>query len=209
MKIKKVSIGADPALTGAAHIPAKVKACAVIAHPHPAYGGTMENDVVVAACDVLARQGYFCLRFNFRGVGGSEGVSRGDAGEVEDLLQVLGYLEHTPETRGLPIVIGGYSYGGWIALRAAAEYGAHAATLVISPPLSMFPHDIVRLVSKPICFFSGDQDMFCSTNDLADLLEIHQGTHELHIIRGADHFWFAHLNELAAKIEECVNGIMK
>ena len=105
---------------------------AVICHPHPQHGGTMDNKVVQTLARALLHLGYRTLRFNFRGVGASEGSWDEGRGEVDDALAVV--AAHSEA--GLPLVLAGFSFGGYVAASAAAQLpeGARAERLVLVGP---------------------------------------------------------------------------
>jgi len=110
--------------------PASPRMVAVIAHPHPLFGGTMDNKVVTTLARAFANAGAATLRFNFRGVGATEGVHDEGRGETEDMLRVV---EHARESHpGLPLVLAGFSFGGAVAVRASDR--ADFALLVLVAP---------------------------------------------------------------------------
>ena len=92
---------------------------AVIAHPHPQHGGTMDNKVVQTVARAFVQQGWRSVRFNFRGIGGSEGAWDEGRGEVEDMLAVIAH--HRLE--GEPLSLAGFSFGGYVAAEAARRLG--------------------------------------------------------------------------------------
>ena len=104
---------------------------AVFAHPHPLHGGTMHNKVVYRAAQSLTRAGWATLRFNFRGVGLSEGRYDAGRGEVDDFRAALDEAEREG---GVPIVAGGFSFGAAVALKAAAGDARIAAAIVLGLP---------------------------------------------------------------------------
>jgi alpha/beta superfamily hydrolase len=111
--------GAAGAIEIAAHIPEAPDAIAVIAHPHPLFGGTMDNKVVTTLARALVESGAATFRFNFRGVGESGGVHDEGRGETEDMLRVI---EHARSTVGaLPLKLAGFSFGGAVATRASGR----------------------------------------------------------------------------------------
>ena len=106
------------------------RAVAVVAHPHPLYGGTMDNKVVTTVARAFVDKGATTLRFNFRGVGGTEGVHDEGRGETEDCLAVIA---HAHKVAGeLPLWLAGFSFGGAVAVRASAR--AEFAHLVLVAP---------------------------------------------------------------------------
>lgn len=112
-----------------AHAPRGV---AVLCHPHPQHGGTMDNKVVLTLARAMVQLGYTSVRFNFRGVGESQGAWDQGLGEIDDALAVVA-AQRAP---ALPLVLGGFSFGGYVASRAAARLaeGQHAERVVLVAP---------------------------------------------------------------------------
>ncbi len=135
-------------LEGVAHLPdATPRAIAVIAHPLPVMGGTMENKVVTTLAKTFVELDFVALRFNFRGTGGSAGAFDGGDGEVDDVLAVA---RHARQKYGeLPLVLAGFSFGGYVQARAAQHL--HPQRLVlIAPAVGRFampqvPHDTLLI----------------------------------------------------------------
>jgi len=122
--------GAAGRIEVAASIPAGARAVAVIAHPHPLFGGTMDNKVVTTVARAFTEAGAATYRFNFRGVGATEGAHDEGRGETDDMLRVI---EHARAAHaGLPLWLAGFSFGGAVAVRAAAS--ADFAQLVLVAP---------------------------------------------------------------------------
>lgn len=96
-----------------------IQGCAVIAHPHPLHGGTMNNKVVHTLVKSFLELGYTVLRFNFRGVEGSAGAWGEGPGEIEDMKAVVQYAQQLPELVGRPVVLAGFSFGGYVASHVA------------------------------------------------------------------------------------------
>ena len=91
---------------------------AIACHPHPQFGGTLDNKVVQTIARACLDLGWACVRFNFRGVGASEGVWDEGRGEVDDALAVIENWRGREEFRGLPYLLGGFSFGGYVAVSA-------------------------------------------------------------------------------------------
>ena len=106
--------GAIEVAAGGAESP---RCVAVIAHPHPLYGGTMDNKVVTTLARAFAEAGAATLRFNFRGVGATEGTHDEGRGEADDMVRVAGHARELHP--GLPLVLAGFSFGGAVAVRAS------------------------------------------------------------------------------------------
>jgi hypothetical protein len=123
--------GAAGRIEVAAMLPPTPRAVAVVAHPHPLYGGTMDNKVVTTLARAFTEAGAATFRFNFRGVGATEGAHDEGRGETDDCLAVL---EHARATVGeaLPVWLAGFSFGGAVAVRASAR--VEFAQLVLVAP---------------------------------------------------------------------------
>jgi alpha/beta superfamily hydrolase len=168
------------------------RGAAVFGHPHPLHGGTMHNKVVYRASQALSRAGYDTLRFNFRGVGLSEGRYDAGHGEIEDYRAALDEAERTA---GLPIVAGGFSFGSAVGLKAAARDSRLEAFVALGLPLAT---ESGRLVPRPpqevpSLFVVGENDTFGPPSELERFLA---GTHRMAVIPGADHFFEGQLDLL-------------
>jgi alpha/beta superfamily hydrolase len=168
---------------------------AIVCHPHPQYGGDMDNSVVTAAVRGLAERGFATLRFNFRGVGGSEGSYDGGRGEIDDARAAVAWLrERAPQAT---ICLGGYSFGSIVALLAGSDSIEVDRLFAIALPVSMF--DAAAIVSSPKAklFVAGDRDPFCPWAGLETLVERLAGDNQLLRLAGADHFLFGHEEKVA------------
>lgn len=166
---------------------------AVITHPHPLYGGNMHNNVVYAAHQAARDKGLSTLRFNFRGVGASEGEHEGGPGEIQDLSVAL------DEAGTEPIIIG-YSFGSWIAANWLQQ-GDHPCIL-IAPPNGMFAFPDLR--TKNVMAVTGSHDQFCDVQKLTDII----APERLHIVQGVDHFWLAREHRLKEILHDFLSSIM-
>ena len=110
---------------------------AVLCHPHPVHGGTMDNKVIQTLARAFVQLGYRAVRFNFRGVGASQGQWDEGRGEVDDAMAVTGAFRDA----SLPLVLGGFSFGGYVASQAAARLaasGSPARLVLVGPATSTF-----------------------------------------------------------------------
>jgi len=122
--------GAAGAIEIAWSAPVHATAVAVIAHPHPLFGGTMDNKVVTTLARAFVESGFVAYRFNFRGVGGTEGVHDEGRGETDDMVRVV---EHARgESPALPLMLAGFSFGGAVATRTSCR--VDFAQLVLVAP---------------------------------------------------------------------------
>ena len=126
---KSMIAGPSGAIEIAAHSPqGSPRAIAIVAHPHPLFGGSMDNKVVTSVARAFVDSGATTWRFNFRGVGGTEGAHDEGRGETDDMLAVIAHARATRP--GLPLWMAGFSFGGAVALAAAARTAPEELILV-------------------------------------------------------------------------------
>lgn len=198
-----VPVGPDISLE-ARYAPGIRSRAAILCHPHPLYGGSMDNHVVMALQGVLQALGWGTLRFNFRGVGHSSGEYGAGRGEREDLLAVAKALQGLQQDLSR-VCLAGYSYGAWVALGAVGQ-GLRANTLIlVSPPLDFLKFEGLVLPSVPCLITLGDRDEFCAVKSLEAWL---QGLHDrpdsvqVEVLPGADHFYGGQEVPLQSKIRD-------
>jgi hypothetical protein len=193
-------------LDGRLSIPAGATSGAVVCHPHPQYGGSMENDLVIALTEALGGAGFATLRFDFRGVGASGGTYDDGRGEVNDVQAAAGLLRDRLMASRVALV--GYSFGSVMALRAGtADPGATAGVVAIAPPVRMIGLDFLAGVALPLAFVTGDRDQFCPLAALESARERFAPGSTLGLIPGADHFFGGHLDTLAVRTVELVRAV--
>jgi alpha/beta superfamily hydrolase len=180
---------------------------AVVCHPHPLYGGSMHNNVVEAALEAMWRLGWATLRFNFRGVGQSEGEHSGGTGEADDAAAAVRFLARELVISSQKIVLAGYSFGAMAALNAASRLTDLGGLMLIALPLRMTDADALQQFKAPIILAAGDHDNYCQP---AQLQAIHQALGsraQLKIIHGADHFFGGYEAELADSLEDMLKRL--
>jgi alpha/beta superfamily hydrolase len=166
---------------------------AVIAPPHPLYGGSMESPVVTEIAHACEHAGLESLRFNWRGVGASSGAVTGDADAgVEDYAASLDWIEDTVE--GL-ITACGYSFGAATAVRAVAGRPRVRHLLLVSPPPVMLDTDALAAFPGRVSVLVGDGDDFAPVGALEEILSVVEGA-SFEVIPGADHFFITALAEV-------------
>lgn len=173
---------------------------AILCHPHPLYGGHMDNNVVTAVGKALYDLGWGTIRFNFRGVGRSGGSYGDGEGEEEDLRSVVRYVQENLPSSG-SLCLAGYSFGAWIALRISQGKWRPDVLLLLSPPVDFLPFDSLRLPASPCLVVTGENDDFCSVTSMKSWLAkqgLKPDACRLEIMPGADHFYWGHENRLAA-----------
>jgi hypothetical protein len=174
-------------LEGQLHLPDTNPApCIVVCHPHPQYGGDMQNNVVDAVCETAVANGIAALRFNFRGAGQSEGRFDEGIGEQEDVRAALAYVRSLPEVDADCVALAVYSFGAAVALRAAEAdlRGFIAVSLPTMMPLAGVA------IACPALFISGDEDEYSDADDLTESVRNLGPNAELKLLPGLGHFWF-------------------
>jgi alpha/beta superfamily hydrolase len=171
---------------------------ALVCHPHPLAGGTMDNKVVYHAMKAINSPawglGWPVLRFNFRGTGLSHGIYDGEA-EMEDVLAALDWLEHKYSQ---PLVVAGFSFGATMALNACCSHTHHNVRALAALGLPLHASREYRYPSLGGCalpklFLSGDHDQFAPAEELAHLISTAVEPKHLVLLSGADHFFTGQL----------------
>lgn len=176
------------------------RAAAVVCHAHPLHGGIMHYKVVFRAAKALQAHGLAVLRFNFRGVGRSQGAHDHGRGEQDDVSAALDELQgRFPR---LPLVLGGFSFGAQMALRLGTRDGRVAALFALGFPLAQAGDasflDGCRL---PRLFVQGEHDEFGGAAQVRELVERLPEPKTLVIVPGSDHFFSAHLDSMQAAVQ--------
>jgi alpha/beta superfamily hydrolase len=176
-------------------------AAAVVCHAHPLQGGMMHFKVVFRAAKALQSAGLAALRFNFRGVGRSEGAYDHGAGEQEDARAAL--FELQDRFPALPLVLGGFSFGSGVALRVAARDRRVRAVLAVGYPIALEPDRAhLEAITVPRLFVQGEQDPFGPGESLRVMAEALPPPREVVVIPGADHFFDGHLDALQGAVAD-------
>ena len=179
-----------------------IRGLALVLHPHPLGGGTMHNKVVFRAASALNDAGVTTLRINFRGVGQSTGTHDEGEGERDDARAGLDYLsEHYPEKK---IILCGFSFGSRVGTEVGITDDRVKALISIGTPLNKYSFDFLEACRKPLLLVHGEHDEYGEASEvskLAERLKSHTDV-EIHIIRGAGHFFDEHLDELKQVITD-------
>jgi alpha/beta superfamily hydrolase len=162
----------------------------VVCHPHPLYGGMMDNNIVIAVSRALSRVGIGCLRFNFRGVGESEGKHDNGIGEQDDVTAALQWLAARPLVGSGRIGLCGYSFGAVVALEAAARIERETPLALVSLILS--PDSPLGCQRGPKLLLWGSQDLALPAADLQSLMQDLPDSTRYQVVTGADHFWWGY-----------------
>lgn len=188
-------------IEGIAHVPADApRAIAIVAHPLSTMGGTMENKVAMMLAKTFAELGCLALRFNFRGVGASEGQFTGGDGEEQDMLAVVNYAREQFGEE-LPLIFAGFSFGGYVAARAAQHIQPQHLVLA-APAVGRFA---MPVVTPDALLIHGEQD------DVVPLIDVLDWARPLHlpiiVLPQAGHFFHGRLTQLRDIVQRHFNGV--
>ncbi|NOX73087.1 MAG: alpha/beta hydrolase [Alphaproteobacteria bacterium] len=201
--------GPDGRLEGRYH-PQKAKDApiAIILHPHPQFGGTMNNKVVYNLHYTFYRMGFTVLRFNFRGVGRSQGEYDQGVGELSDAAAALDYLQHlNPNAKHCWVA--GFSFGSWIGMQLLMRRPEISGFITVSPNANMYDFSFLAPCPSSGLIINGSNDRVVPTADVDALVEkLHEQkgitvTHEM--VDGAGHFFEEpHMETLTSSVDSYV-----
>jgi alpha/beta superfamily hydrolase len=172
---------------------------ALALHPHPQYGGTMNNKVVYALYQTFVAKGFSVLRFNFRGVGRSQGHFDNGQGELSDAASALDWLQ--AQNPNAPLCwIAGFSFGAWIAMQLMMRRPEISGFISIAPPASVYDFSFLAPCPASGLIVHGDRDELvplAAVNKLAQKLSSQKNIKiDYRVIEGADHFFASHGDNL-------------
>lgn len=176
---------------------------AILLHPHPQFGGTMNNQIIYNLYYMFVKRGFAVLRFNTRGVGRSQGAFDHGIGELQDAATALDWLQAiNKESRGCWIA--GSSYGAWIGMQLLMRRPEVEGFISVSPPENLYDFSFLAPCPSSGLIIHGEKDKVAppeSVQKLVDKLKTQKGiTIEQQIVPGANHFYQDHMEEL---IERC------
>ena len=176
----------------------------VITHPHSLYGGNMHSPVVEIIAASYRQNGYTTLRFNFRGVEGSQGRYDDGQGEQEDVRQAIVYLQQ----QGFgPIDLSGYSFGTWVNARYATERSSPITMTMVSPPTAFMDFRTVGRLPGLILAVTGSRDDIAPPDMLRRMVPIWNSSAVLEVVPGADHFYGSHLGTLGTTLRNALQPL--
>lgn len=178
----------------------ELRGAAVLCHPHPVYGGTMDNRVVYRAAKSAAKAGFAALRFNFRGAGKSAGQYDQGLGEKEDVATVIDWIER--EYSEKPLALLGYSFGAWVGLQVGCLDRRIRSMIGIGLPLDLYDFEFLLDYPNPALYIVGTRDEFCSGGNLERLARRLPPSSRIQRIQDADHFFSRHIEEVETLIYE-------
>jgi uncharacterized protein len=181
------------------HEPASNSPIALILHPHPQFGGTMNNQVVYTLYHTFVERGFSVLRFNFRGVGRSQGFWDGGPGELADAASALDWLQIVkPDARSCWIA--GVSFGTWIAMQLLMRRPELDGFICVAPPSNLYDFSFLAPCPSSGLMINGDKDRVvpsASVGELATKLKTQRGIRIDHeVVPGANHFFENKTEEL-------------
>lgn len=194
--------GAGLQLEGMLHLPEEHPPFPAVAvcHPHPLHGGDMDNNVVFSICEELAKVSIVALRFNFRGVGRSEGDYAEGIGEQDDVLAALAFLRSSTTVDPRRIGLAGYSFGARVALPVALREEEVKAVVLVSPFLTDADWERAKSSAIPKLFLCGSDDRHISPHKVQRLASGLAGPSRCEIIAGADHSWWGYEGQIARRV---------
>lgn len=185
---------------------------AVVLHPHPLYGGTMNNKIVYRTYKAFADNGFSVLRFNFRGVGRSQGKFDDGLGELSDAATALDWIQ-TQNPDASSYWISGFSFGAWISLQLLMRRPEINSFIAMSPPANMYDFSFLSPCPAKGIVIQGDRDDIVNEPAVADLakkLNAQRGTTaEYQMIQGADHYYRNYMDELIYHSEGFIKSRIK
>ncbi len=177
----------------------------ILCHPHPLYGGTMDNRVVYRAAKAAAGVGFAALRFNFRGVAQSSGQYDHGLEEQEDVAAAIDWIEKRYPKK--PIVVLGYSFGAWVGLQVGCRDKRICALIGIGLPLDLYDFACLVDYSNPALYIVGTRDEFCSEGSLDAFASRLLPTSRIERMQNADHFFSGQIEKLEELIEKFFEGL--
>ena len=165
----------------------------VITHPHPLYGGDMYNTVVEAIVGTYRGKGFSTLRFNFRGVGKSQGQFEDGMGEQKDVVAARSYLKEMGFKR---IDLAGYSFGAWINAIVGCPDSSGQDMVMVSPPVAFVDFSPVTVLPCLKLVVTGSRDDIAPADRIKEMLPKWNTEARFKRIDGADHFYGGNLDQL-------------
>lgn len=170
---------------------------AIIVHPHPLYGGDMSNPVVESLTNSCIKNNISTIRFNFRGVGGSQGTFGGGIDEQNDVLGAIALLQ---EQGMSSLILVGYSFGSWVLAHMQELPEAIDGMIFVSPPVAFMPFRNDISIPKLNLVITGEEDELAPAESVRDSLLTWNSDAKLEVIDYADHFYYDRFAELGAVV---------
>jgi uncharacterized protein len=176
---------------------------ALLGHPHSLKGGTMQNKVVTTLARIFRARGIPSLRFNFRGVGASQGEYDAGMGESDDMVLLARQIKALfPEIK---LLFAGFSFGSFVAYRAAAQM-PHDLLLTVAPPVNHVDFEAFEVTPKPWLLLQGDEDEVIPS----ELVLEFASKHEISVLEFAEtgHFFHGKLAEFKTRVSDALDDVL-
>jgi hypothetical protein len=177
---------------------------ALVLHPHPQHGGTMNNKLVYALYQIFVRQGFSTLRFNFRGVGRSQGSFDRGEGELADAASALDWLQTYNPNAGT-CWVAGFSFGAWIGMQLLMRRPEIESFVAVAPPANMYDFTFLAPCPSSGLILQGDQDTVVPVESVQKLVTKLSHQRDIKIdfrkIPGADHYFADHLDTITTHVD--------
>lgn len=174
----------------------------VITHPHSLYGGSMYNQVVETLVKVFQEKSFSTLRFNFRGVGGSEGSFDEGNGEQEDVRSAIEYM-HKRGKRDIDLA--GYSFGAWVNAKMKNTHSLCNRIAMISPPVAFLDFSFLSFNPKIQLVIAGGRDDIAPADEITNVINIWNPKAHFEVIEGADHFYTDKISSLKSVLTRYIS----
>ena len=174
----------------------------VICHPHPLFGGNMDNNVVLAVAFELVEKGFAVFRFNFRGVGNSEGEHTKGEKEYEEALGALDFMQAWKEVDSERLGIVGYSFGTRVILGSPALQKQPKVFAFVSPSIEALTSTALQKNKRPKFIITGNKDKLVGAEGLQGVLDSFVQPPDFQVIDGADHFWMGRESQMVGPVSQ-------
>lgn len=180
---------------------------AVVCHPHPVAGGTMDNKVTFTVAKALREAGLHVVRFNFRGFGGSEGVHDEGIGERDDVRAALDHAASlVPE--GSPLLVAGFSFGSWVGTTVGLEDPRVAALMAIAPPVMKYDYSDLAATDKPLAVVYARDDELVPVDAVEAWLATCANPPRITPVVGATHLFHGKLGPIREAARSFVGSLV-
>lgn len=185
---------------------------ALLLHPHPEHGGTMNNKITYTLFQAFARRGFSTLRFNFRGVGRSQGSFDRGEGELSDAASALDWLQ-TMNANASLCWVGGFSFGAWIGMQLLMRRPEIDGYISVAPPANLYDFSFLAPCPASGLIVQGDKDEVVPHDATAKLAKKLSAQRDIkvdyRVIPGANHFFHNRMDELIAHIDDHLDTVLK
>lgn len=199
-----IAVDRQVSLEARLDLPAQAGGAALILHPHPLYGGSMDNNVVDALAQAASEAGWASLCINFRGVGNSTGSHDQGVGEQQDVIAAAAWLGQKAPG---PLVLMGYSFGSLVGAQAARRVGGLTAGVWVSPPYVLGELPPWPAGCGPLLVITGENDEYGDLPRLKAYMQAMGALGALKLHPGGDHFWLNGLSALKQQTAEFLTSL--